>query len=272
MSRKWKQSTNQSTNQNQADNYSMKPADRDPERDWKSKPDRWAAWEEASSRFTKQTYVNEPDWSRFSDPRKRSVWLKELGWKTLCAALLFAAIWGLFQYDNSWTKRGQAFVKQALTDEIDFVAAADWYKQTFAGSPTLLPIFGQKPQNAVGVDAEVKTAVVAPLEQGDLVRTFAELLNGIELAAPSASPVMAIETGRVILVSEDQASIMIQHANRRVSIYTGLGADVKVNDWVEAGDQIGTLLKSNTGSHSLLYFAIKDNDRYVDPLDVIPFD
>jgi len=263
---------NQELNNRDNDHRLQQLADRDPERDWKSRPDPWSAWEDSSRRFSKQTYVNEPDWSRFSGPGKRSVWLKELGWKTACAAALFAAIWGLFQYDNSWAKKGQVLVKHALTDEIDFVSAAAWYKQTFAGSPTLLPIFDQKPQDALGVDAKIKPAVVAPLQESDLVRTFADLLNGIELAAPSSSPVMAIETGRVIFVSEEQASVMIQHANRRVTIYTGLGAEVKVNDWVEAGDQIGTLLKSATGSHSLLYFAIKDNDRYVDPLDVIPFD
>jgi stage IV sporulation protein FA len=45
-----------------------------------------------------------------------------------------------------------------------------------------------------------------------------------------------------------------------------------VNDWVEAGQQIGSLQTAVDGEQSFLHFAVKQNDRYMDPLDVIPID
>ncbi len=251
----------------------LKPLmERDPEKAWKNNPDPWASWENADKRFTKQSFVKEPDWSRYEKPGKGSVWMKEFVIKTVLSAMIFVAVWSLFEYSNSWTRKGQAFVKQALTEEFNFAAAAVWYQHTFSGSPSFLPIFGQGKEDATAVGANLKPASAMPLQDAQLIRTFAELLNGIELAAPSGAPVMAVETGRVIFVSEEQGSVMLQHVNKRITIYTGIQADVKLNEWVTAGDPIGNLQQSKSGSHSLLFFSVKDNDRYVDPLDVIPFD
>lgn len=256
--------------------FSKNKEELDPELAWKKNPNPWVSWQDGTGNSSTRSFVNRPAQSNKRTVNSNRTWptfWKELRWKLVIAALLFVGVWSIFHYNNEWTLRGQAYIKQAMTDEIDFAAAAAWYNQTFAGAPSFIPIFKDQSGKAIGVDGKVKFPTVSPLSEASLVRTFAELLNGIELAGPSAGQVVAAETGRVILVTDEHISIIIQHANKRVTVYGGLGeADVKVNDWVEAGDPIGRLPEADDGAQSLLYFAIKDNDHYVDPLDVISID
>lgn len=251
----------------------------DPEIVWKTNPNPWVSWSEDKGVSENKSFVKRPDLTNKKDPgneRSKHPFRKELKWKFAIAVLLFGAVWAMFRYDTEYTLKGQALVKQALTDEIDFAAAAAWYKETFAGAPSFIPIFEDNSEPAVGADGTVKLPIVAPLQGGSLVRTFAELLSGIELAGTSEEQVVAAETGRVLLLtdqSEQGSTIVIQHANKRVTIYGMLGkTDVQVNDWVEAGDPIGSLLKAEGTQPSLLYFAVKQNDLYIDPVGVIPID
>lgn len=252
----------------------------DPEKQWKRSPNPWLGWE------SKELPVIRNRWDS-SDETDYPVNLtggggwngfrKELKWKLAAAVLMFGAIWGMFQYDSSWSLEGRALVKNVLTEDMDFAAAAAWYKEIFAGAPSFIPIFDNKVEKEAELaDGSVKLPVVSPLAGGAIVRTFAELLNGIELAGTSLEQVAAVETGRVLLVSEPSAAgitIVIEHADERSTVYGKLGqATVNVNDWVEAGDGIGTLLEAKGDEPSLLYFGVKQNDRFVDPVSVIPLD
>lgn len=258
--------------------YELEREELDPEAAWKKNPNPWAGWSENKSFGDKRSYVKGPDLPFDRDPshHKKHTFRRELQWKFAVALLIFAVVWAMFRYDNEWTLGGQAVVKGALKDEINFAAAAAWYKETFAGAPSFIPIFQNESQNAVGADGTVKLPLVTPLENASLIRTFAELLNGVELAGESEQHVSAVETGRVLVVtSQDKegSTVVIQHANKRVSIYGLLGkTEVKVNDWVESGDEIGSLLASEGTQPSLLYFAVKQNDIYIDPVGVIPID
>ncbi|MFX3634902.1 MAG: peptidoglycan DD-metalloendopeptidase family protein [Candidatus Pristimantibacillus sp.] len=253
----------------------------DPEKQWKNSPNPWLGWEQEN------TPIKKSKWPSYEDHQDRYTshksgggrWKslrKELLLKALAASVLFAGIWGMFQYDSEWTVEGRAVVKDALTEEIDFTAVAAWYKNTFSGAPSFIPIFDNNANIAESANGSVKLPIVTPLEGGAIVRTFAEMLNGIELAGSSEQTVSAVETGRVMLVTEKNEAgitIVVQHADQRTTVYGMLGeATVKVNDWVDAGDKIGSLLQAKGAEPSLLYFAVKDNDRHVDPVSVIPID
>ncbi|MDF2835431.1 MAG: Peptidase, partial [Paenibacillus sp.] len=135
----------------------------DPELAWKRNPNPWSAWEDEPANggpprsFVRQTRTyddsGEPPrggWSRFR---------RGLQWKAIAALLVFGGIYGMFHYQADWTQRGQQFVKQALTDEFDFAAAAVWYKQAFAGAPSFIPMFQGDSSGAVGVDGGVSGTV-----------------------------------------------------------------------------------------------------------------
>ncbi|GLX69527.1 M23 family metallopeptidase [Paenibacillus glycanilyticus] len=253
----------------------------DPEKLWKTNPQPWLGWDSKGNKSRPGNFAH-PEYGTVHDyddggNNRRPFLRSELKWKAVIAVVLFAAIWGVFHNESPLAQKGQTIVKNALTDEMDFTAVATWYKETFAGAPSFIPIFNDHTKEAESANGSVELPVVSPLPDGAIVRTFAELLNGIELAGTSKEEVSAIETGRVLVVSEAENgggyTIVIEHANSRSSVYAKLGTvSVKPNDWVEAGDAIGTLQESTSDEPSLLHFAIRQNNQYVDPVGVIPID
>ncbi|MFF2480547.1 peptidoglycan DD-metalloendopeptidase family protein [Paenibacillus sp. NPDC058071] len=248
----------------------------DPEKQWKANPSPWMGWgaDSDSGGGTKWPRLGETD-GYDNNQRGWNSFRKSLLWRTAVAGLLFAAIWGMYRYDAPWSMEGRAFVKNALTDEIDFASAAAWYKSTFAGAPSFIPIFNNEEKAVEMSNGSVELPVVAPLQDAAIIRTFAELLDGVELAGASQAKVMAVETGRVSIVTEEKGGsvVVVEHANRRTSVYGNLEtASVKANEWVEAGDPIGTLHRSNGNEPGLLLFKMKQNGIFIDPAGVIPLD
>lgn len=261
--------------------------DNDPERAWKERQASWLQEEgggwpyrmpplrQARGRGDVGSFREGSGWSEYGN--SGGPLLRELRVKLLAAIALFGGVWGLFQAQGEWAAEGQSFVTQALTQNMDFEAAAVWYRETFAGAPTFIPIFGGSGSKAQSVGGAVKQPVTSPLAGGTVVRTFAELLNGVELAGKPQEDVGAAQEGRVTLVSGDSESgytVVIQHAGGRTTIYGKMSAaEVSKGDWVQPGQTIGELgPQLGTSGTALLYFAVKQNDSYVDPADVVPID
>lgn len=243
----------------------------DPERAWKANPYPWLGWD-------KDEMVHSRKGGGFPGDSGDGghTFGRELLQKTVAAAVIFAAVWGMFRLDPPWTRGGQQFVRQALTQEMNFEAVAAWYREVFDGAPTFIPIFNPNPGEATETGGTVKLPLVAPVQGGAVVRSFAELLSGVEIAGESGARVRAAETGRVTHVADEGGkgtTIVIQHAGNRVTVYGALSeSNVAQNDWVEAGQTIGKLATPPDGEPALLYFAVKQNGRYVDPSDVMPLD
>jgi|CeladaMinimDraft_18_1061708.scaffolds.fasta_scaffold03490_1 stage IV sporulation protein FA len=238
-------------------------AERDPETEWKRRSREWLAASDES---------RAPGMFDGDEPRRGGL-LRSLLARCAVSAALFLAVWGLFRLDEPWAAAPQRLIAQALTEDMDTRAAAEWYRRTFAGSPAFLPIFGQeedRTEDGPGIP------VVAPVASGEVVRPFAETLAGVEIAGESGAVVTAAETGRVTHVTggeEEGYSVVIRHAGKRMTVYGRLGTVfVEPDDWVEAGDRIGALPETKDGSRSLLYFAVRVDGRYVDPADVVPLD
>lgn len=201
--------------------------------------------------------------------------LRGLFIQTALAGALFIILFVMFRTDLPIAKKGQALVTAALTDQMDFKRAEAWYDRLFAGAPSFIPLFGESDKTQT-VGGAAGLAVVTPLPGGSVVKPYAQTLKGIELAGGSAQPVLAAETGRVLLVTDDKEAgrtVTVQHADERVTVYGGLGSvKVAANEWVEAGAPLGELKDVKAGENSLLFFAVKEKGRYVDPADVVPLD
>lgn len=246
----------------------------DPEKMWKASPNPWlGAWGREGSGYGDRYDPPGP----VRHPQQGAFW-RGMRWKLGVALLMFGAVWAVFHTDKPWAEDSRQFIKEAMTEPMDFAATAAWYRETFAGAPSFIPIFEEHEQPAELVDGTVKMPVVAPLESGILVKTFAELLGGIELAGTSGEQVVAVQTGRVSQVTNGGSAdggmtVMIQHADGRMTVYGKLAVvSVQKDDWVEAGNPIGKLQTVTGEEPSLLYFAVKQDDRYVDPAEVIPLD
>lgn len=194
------------------------------------------------------------------------------------SVLLFGAVWGIFSVHEPWALRVQGYIVEGLSREMDFQAAQVWYEEHFGGPPSFIPIFGQSDQDTTKVNAS--STLVPPLK-GQLVQSFAIDLKGILIVPEgdslSSREVKSVETGRVLEVKklpDSSVTVTIQHTGERTAQYSRLSAsDLKVNDWVQGGDVVGTLpLVQSDGEQSALYFMLKDGNRSVDPTEVISFD
>lgn len=250
--------------------------EQDPEKLWKSSSAPWLG-------------VNRPGGTGYGDLAAEyppigpvdgggSRFLRQLRLQIVASAVLFGVIWGLFQLNGGMAERGQTMVTAALTDEFNFQTVEAWYDRTFAGSPAFIPLFGDNKDEVTAVDGAPHSTlpIVSPLPKSTLIKSFAESLGGIELAGDPGSSVAAAETGQVVLVTENSGkgqTVVIQHSGGRQTQYGQLAsASVSKDDWVEAGDIIGQLAKDSGSDSGVLYFAVKEDGRYIDPTDVIPLD
>lgn len=236
----------------------MNDLERDPEKLWKQDHNHW-----------KKFGVEEHNDSELEEGKSYS-FIKHIKIQTLLAVVLFVAAILASYVEHPIVEQSKGWLKQELNRSLDFVAFAAWYDELFEGSPAFIPRFGNKSELALAKQAGTEAVAVAPVEQGVLLHSFAELLNGVEIAGSKQAEVKAIEKGRVILVPEQQNSVIIQHANERISIYTRLNeVKVEVSDWVEAGTVIGRLAPIAGEDYSVLFLAMKQGEQYIDPLEVI---
>ena len=94
---------------------------------------------------------------------------------------------------------------------------------------------------------------------------------GVDLAAPSGTPVHACKRGTVANVFKNDKTfgnyIILQHANNMTSVYAHLSTiDVRQGQEVSTGTQIGTVgtTGASTGPH--LHFEVRQNGRPTNPL------
>lgn len=238
--------------------------DNDPEKLWKSNANPWESWNHSSYNPEEPSSVEE----NLAKKKTYSLF-SHLKIQFVISVLIFLAILLATQLSNPYIEQGKVWIRTQLETSMDFVSIANYYENMFAGSPSFIPNFGKKSEQALAKHNQ-SVDIVSPIEQGILVHSFAELLNGVEIAGAVKANVHAVEKGRVIHVRDQQDSVIIQHADNRLSIYTRLGeVNVAVSDWVEAGAVIGKLAPIAGEDYSLLFMAIKQDDQYIDPLDVI---
>lgn len=238
----------------------MNEIERDPEKMWKQNRNHW-----------NQPLLEDHENSVLEEDNRPYSLLTHFKIQTLLALILFATVLVISSLQHPFASETRNWLKHELHSSLDFVAIAALYDKWFEGSPSFIPRFGNKSELTLAKQSSM--GAIAPVADGVLLHSFAELLNGIEIAGAKNAEVRAVEKGRVILVPEKQDSVIIQHANERLSIYNRLGEiNVEVSDWVEAGTVIGKLAPIDNEDYSILFLAMKEGNQYIDPLEVITFE
>ncbi|RKP54248.1 M23 family metallopeptidase [Cohnella endophytica] len=213
------------------------------------------------------SYSSNSNWSKL---------IQGLTLRTVFALIFFAGAWGWMKLELPGSAEAHEWLVSSVTRDMDFQAIEAWYGSTFGGSPTFFPFKGEEP------DTRAVTALLNPTDtslpvKGKLVQSYAQNGTGVRVAASGGSDVVAIYTGRVQQVSTDQdggMTIIVQHQNHYVTVYGNLAkSDVKANDWVEKGQTLGKLHSSEGAQEEgVLYFAVQQNGKALDPADVVSFD
>ncbi len=243
------------------------PADprmNDPEYVWKQRGN--SGWNPAAK-------TNVREWGAGLQEGVRPVYFS-LRLRLILCFILFGLVWGMFQLHHPVALRGQTKVVEAMTTDFKFETIFEWYNQTFQGAPSLIPAFDFK--KAQKVSGPAAGEVFSPLEESRLATSFITTNQGITLSAALGSSVRSMDTGWVVYVNHTSNghTVVIQHANQVQTVY-GWVAEVLVrkNDWVKGGEQIGSVSpEPKIGQEGHLYFAVKQKNKYINPLELIPLD
>jgi len=192
------------------------------------------------------------------------------------AAACFSAAWIWFHSDLPYSKEARDWTARAVTQDMDFQAVQAWYARHFGGSPSFLPMFREHNEAHEVFGGWKRSEAVLPV-QGRIVQSYEQDGSGVRIAAPGDSRVKAVYSGRVLQVETDEdgkATVLIQHAGKIVTVYGNLlYPEVRAGDWVEAGDVLGSIPPpQDARGESLLYFAVRQNGKAIDPAEVVPFD
>lgn len=204
-------------------------------------------------------------------------WFRKFWIQFVICMVLFACVWGMFQWRHPLTENSRRFVTVALTEPLQFETVSGWFRQTFGDTPSFLPAFRSEQQqdNAIKASLGHKRTYFAPL-QGIIAVPFNQNGTGILLQTRPGSSVSALDEGQVVFADNIESTgytVFIRHPNGVQSIYGWLEQPrVKVNDWVIGGETIGYAGMNERKGTGLLYYSIKADKTYVNPADVVTFD
>ena len=158
---------------------------------------------------------------------------------------------GVFSFQHPWALRTQAFIVEGLSHEMDF-------KRRYGMRSTLeapLPSFRFWTNRRTLDEGECRDffSSSAFRKGGPILCRGSERHRfGSRRGSLADRAVKSIETGRVLEVKEhpeNGITILIQHTGERTAIYSRLAeTGLKVNDWVQGGDIVGTLASSGAGA------------------------
>ncbi|MCR5746535.1 MAG: peptidoglycan DD-metalloendopeptidase family protein [Lachnospiraceae bacterium] len=93
--------------------------------------------------------------------------------------------------------------------------------------------------------------------------------NGVDMAAPSGSPILAAADGQVIAASYSSSMgnyVMIDHGSDLITIYMHASSlNVSVGQEVSAGDRIASVGSTGRSTGPHLHFGVRKNGSYVNP-------
>ena len=201
--------------------------------------------------------------------RKKLSFISHFKIQLYIAVVLFIIFVFIQHLNSEQTTKVVGWLEKQMNNQIEFVAISTWYENTFSGSPSFIPTFDNKSQQVMSKDSH--DSLPLPVQDSLVIRTFADSLTGLELATEQGADVLAVDEGRVVFVRDEGDTVIIQHSNQYVSIYSKMAlTSVELNQWIKQGDKIGSM--SQTQQKPLLFYAIKKENDYIDPLGVVSFD
>ncbi|MBU9710284.1 M23 family metallopeptidase [Evansella tamaricis] len=196
----------------------------------------------------------------------------------LASVCLFFVVGILFQTNSSFLEGPRNFVHHSFQEDFQFGTVAGWYEDAFGRPLALLP-----PDMSVVAPGDTEDNdqmdVYALPASGTIRESFQQNGRGIYVETDREKQVEAIRGGTVRFMGEDEAGewgkvVVIRHYDGIESWYGMLDhVSVQLHEFVEPGDIIGTVShheeKEDIGVY---YFALKDGDNFIDPVEVITID
>ncbi|MFD1705571.1 peptidoglycan DD-metalloendopeptidase family protein [Siminovitchia sediminis] len=223
--------------------------------------------------YIPQTPVDDVDENRHiyePKPAIHPLWRKEIFiFKMLSSAVLVLLIAILYQSSSSRFDQVRSWVNDAMEKEFQFAAVSDWYESQFGKPLVLFPDPNQEPSVQQVIREDYALPVGAKITEG-----FSHDGRGIIIETEKDFAVKAGADGVVIFSGKKEDighTVIIQHSDRSESWYGKLNeTSIKPHERVKGGQVIGTV--SSNDNHGEYYFAIKQEDTFIDPIQVMNLD
>jgi stage IV sporulation protein FA len=193
-------------------------------------------------------------------------------WTILIA---LACCWAFLQWNHPLAERARTNLEAMAERPLNWHIFKNWYAQYVDSSPVIVPV---QPITERLTDTTVFNHAHTfhqPVTQGHVLIPFSLNRQGvhIETAKPS---VRAVADGRIIQVEEMSGLgtvVIVQHTSGVQSWYGLLDTrHVENNDWVVAGELIGEAQQIANRKKSIVFVAVKEDTRFINPLDVVQID
>ncbi|MBS4208965.1 M23 family metallopeptidase [Bacillus sp. FJAT-50079] len=210
-------------------------------------------------------FQSEPDTS-FHPLWNRNVFILKI---LMSAALvLIAAI--IYESPSPTLDKARTAITTTMKKEFQFAAVSHWYEGTF-GKP--LALFPTSNQEQVALDSK-EMSYSLPVS-GKILEGFSDDHQGIIIETGSDAEVEAMTEGTVIFAGKQADTgntVIVQHPDQTKSWYGKMDEIVvKPYEKVSAGKVLGTV-SSDDGGKGQFYFAIKQEDQFIDPIQVMSFE
>lgn len=235
-------------------------------------PDRQIAWPSDDEKYGFNQYISPGD-SNGDDGHplfKKEVFF----FKILSSILLFLVIAILFRNHTAAFDPARDVVMKTMDKDFKFATVSNWYESKFGKPLALLP-FSDKDQVGKKEVADTEFSVPA---MGKILENFEKNGQGIMIETGKGASVETINEGFVMFAGVKDGlgkTVVIQHADKTETWYGNLDEiKVKLYEYVEKRTAVGTVSVS-TGEDKTkgkYYFAIKKDDEFIDPIQVIRFE
>ncbi len=195
---------------------------------------------------------------------RKEVWIFKI-LASVCLVLIIAIV---FRNQSPTLDPAREFVTKSMEEDFQFAAVSKWYENTFGEQLALLPTSDTSKENEN--PKEIQYALPA---SGKILEEFGENGQRITIEIGKDAAVEAMNGGFVEFVGQKEGfgnTVIIQHADKSESWYGNMSKiDVSLYEYVETGAQIGKATVPEDGTNGSFYFAIKEGEQFVDPIQVI---
>jgi stage IV sporulation protein FA len=194
--------------------------------------------------------------------------------KILASGLLFLLVAILFRNHSSTLDPARGFVKNSMDKNFKFAVVTEWYENKFGKPLALLPF---SEDNKTGKKEQGLKEFSVPA-MGKILENFEKNGQGIMIETNKGAAVQAINGGNVVFAGVKEGfgkTVMVQHSDGTETWYGNLEEiKVKLFDYIEKRTVVGTVSTSTSEDKTKgkYYFAIKKDNDFIDPIQVIRFE
>jgi len=194
--------------------------------------------------------------------------------KILTSACLVLIVAILFKNGSSQFEPARDFVNKTMENEFQFAAITAWYEDQFGSPLALLP--SNDKSNGEQQEGTNHTEYAVPAVGGKVLEGFEVDGQGIMVETGSKSVVEAMNDGVVTFAGNKGdlgKTVIIQHGDGSETWYGNLQSIVvPLYEHVDKGEEIGKVTESEDKEKGMFYFAIKQGETFIDPIQVIKFE